>query len=48
MQTAFDSVEAQRESEFGFMKELIKKLVFALEDKASSDLISLSGPRVMD
>lgn len=31
-----------RESEFGLMKEMMKKLVAALEDKAGSDLINIS------
>ena len=32
--------ESERETEFGLMKEIVKKLVNALEDKATTDLIS--------
>ena len=31
--------ETERETEFGLMKEVMKKLVYALEDKASQDMI---------
>ena len=32
--------ESERETEFGLMKEILKKVVYALEDKASTDLIA--------
>jgi hypothetical protein len=43
LQTAFDAAEAEREGEFSLMKEIMSKIVSALEDKAGSDLISMSG-----
>lgn len=42
-QAALDQAEAERESEFGMVKDLIKKLVLALEDKASQELMNMSG-----
>ena len=35
-----EQAESERETEFGLMKEVIKKVVYALEDKASTDLIA--------
>ena len=35
--------ESERETEFGLMKEMMKKLVYALEDKAATDLISTNN-----
>ena len=32
--------ESERETEFALMKEIMKKLVHALEDKASTDLLT--------
>ena len=40
MSQALASGESERETEFALMKEIVKKLVHALEDKASTDLIS--------
>lgn len=38
MKSILENGEAERETEFGLMKEAIKKLVHALEDKTNSDL----------
>ena len=32
--------ETERETEFGLMRDVIKKLVYALEDKATTDVIA--------
>ena len=32
--------ESERETEFGLMKDVVKNLVYALEDKVSTELIS--------
>ena len=40
MKQSMDQGETERETEFGLMKEIVKKLVHALEDKATTDLIS--------
>lgn len=40
LQSAFNTAEATRESEFLLMKELMKKLVAALEDKSSHELVA--------
>ena len=39
IQSLFDQAESERETEFGLMKDLMKKLVHALEDRAGADLI---------
>jgi len=33
----------ERETEFGLVKELMKKMVYALEDKAGADLIHVNN-----
>ena len=38
-----DQAESERETEFGLMKEIMKKLVHALEDRAGADLIQANN-----
>ena len=38
IKSLLDASETTRETEFGFLKDLVRKLVFALEDKAVTDL----------
>ena len=38
-----DQAESERETEFGLMKDIMKKLVHALEDRAGADLIQASN-----
>ena len=36
--------ESERETEFGLLREVVKKLVHALEDKATTEIIAGNQP----
>ena len=43
LQSIMEQQEMERETEFGLVKELMKKMVYALEDKAGADLIHVNN-----
>ena len=40
MKNALTQAESERETELGLLKEVVKKLLHALEDKSTTDLIA--------